>query len=341
MLRKNLLQKAVDDYLVNYSIEAGLMEKTIRNKRGILNRFLIYLNGREYSQDTVKTFLSHLFSHGWNTPNSRLDLVKVFRAFTNFLYKRKYIKENFAQDLVKPKVPKRDFNYISPETVEKIIEAGTEIGVGDRTRSIYIKSETKAALRFLLRTGLRINELIQLKGTDFNLNDNPPTYFVNSKGGNRELLPLPKDMLEELKIRSERQNRVFEVTKETCNDVLQRGALKLGIKTEISNHSLRHIFASNLVKNKVPIQMVSRLMRHSSVEITDKTYSHLDQNDLSLILNSVQGVVREGLDKNQSFDLIEQSISSTKIILDRRFKLKETRKENLLTISVEYISKCK
>lgn len=334
MLRNNLLQKAVDDYLVNYSIEAGLMEKTIRNKRHILNRFLIYLDGREYSEDSVKTFLSHLFSHGWNTPNSRLDLVKVFRAFTNFLYKRKYIKENFAQELVKPKVPKRDFNYISPEIVEKIIEAGTEIGIGDRARSIYIKSETKAALRFLLRTGLRINELIQLKGSDLNLEDNPPTYFVNSKGGNRELLPLPKDMLEGLKLRRKQHHRVFEVTKETCNDVLQRGALKLGIKTEISNHSLRHIFASNLVKNKVPIQMVSRLMRHSSVEITDKTYSHLDQNDLSLILNSMQGVVREGLDKNQVFDLIEQSISSTKINLDQRFRTEITRDDKGIHINI-------
>jgi integrase/recombinase XerD len=332
MLRKDLLQKAVDDYLVNYSIEAGLMEKTVRNKKGILLRFLKYLDGKPYSQENVKSFLSYLFNNGWNTPNSRLDLVKVFRAFTNFLYKRKYIKENFAQDLVKPRVPKKDFNYISPETVEKIIEAGTEIGTGDRARSIYIKSETKLALRFLLRTGLRINELLQLKGMDLNLYDDPPTYFVNSKGGNRELLPLPKDMLEELLKRSER-HRVFEVTKETCNDVLQRGAKKLGIKTEISNHSLRHIFASNLVKNKVPIQMVSRLMRHSSVTITDKTYSHLDATDLALILNN-QRIVTRGLTSKQIFDNIIQALEVTGIRQDNRFNIQIMQSEELLQITL-------
>jgi len=170
----------------------------------------------------------------------------------------------------------------------------------------------RAALRFILRTGLRINELITLKGDDLNLYDNPPTFWVLSKGGNRELLPLPKDMLGDLEER-QRNVRVFAVTEKTCNEVLQRGAKALGLPVHLTNHSLRHIFASNLVKNRVPIQMVSRLMRHSSVEITDKTYTHLDVNDLSLILNGSQSLVTNGLTKEQIFINIEQLVRNVRI----------------------------
>lgn len=82
----------------------------------------------------------------------------------------------------------------------------------------------REALRFILRTGLRINELLMLKGSDLNLYDNPPTFWVLSKGGNRELLPLPKDMLEELKTR-QRMSAFFKLRKKPammCYSVVQR-----------------------------------------------------------------------------------------------------------------------
>lgn len=335
-LQSQLLQKAIDDYIVNYSFEAGLEESTIKNKRNILNRFFNFLNGNPYTVRAVKEFIFYLSQNNWESANSIVSLIKIFRAFTHFLYKRKYISENFAQDLIKPKVPRKEFDYVTPEIIEQIIVAGTEVGQGDRSRSKQIKIATRLALQFILRTGIRINELLEMKGSDLNIYDDPPTFFVNSKGGNRDLLPLPMDLLKVLIPRVKNQ-RLFEVTRETCNDVLSRGAKKLNIDAHITNHTLRHIFASNLVKNKVPIQLVSRLMRHSSIEITNSTYTHLDVNDLSLALNSAQSIVREGLDQNQVFDMIEQAIGGTRINRDKRFKTKTVRNENGLYIAISVL----
>lgn len=337
MVRKELHQ-AIQDYIVNYSAEANLTAKTVANKKAILQRLQTHLGDKEFNLQTCRAFLTYLYSNGWDTPNSRLDLVRVLRAFVNFLYKYKYIPENFAQQLQKPKIPRKLFDYIAPEIVENIIDAGTTVGDGDRARSRRIKAETALALRFMLRTGLRINELLEMKGSDLNIYDNPPTYYVNSKGGNRDLLPLPKDMLSIL-IPRIKNERLFEVTKETCNDVLQRGAKKLGIRAKISNHALRHIFATNLVKNKVPIQHVSRLMRHSSVDITDKTYTHLDVNDLSLMLNSSQSIIRDGLNENQLLDLLEQAVTDTRIKEEKKFVTTITRDEAGLHIHVNYANK--
>lgn len=327
LLHQESLQKAINDYLVNYSNEANLAPKTVQNKKDMLKRLLPFLQDRPFTFETCREFLSYMFAHGWNTPNTRLNLVRVMRAFVNFLYKHKYIEENFAQELTKPKVPRKDFDYVDPETVEKIIIAGTETSQFDNERSKNIKNEMRQALRFILRTGLRINEAITLKGSDLNLFDNPPTFWVLSKGGNRELLPLPKDMITEFKSRLNKE-RVFEVTEKTCNEVLQRGAKALGLPVHLTNHSLRHIFASNLVKNKVPIQMVSRLLRHSSVEITDKTYTHLDVNDLSMVLNAKQNIVLQGLTPAQVFDNIEQAIKESGVKNDKRFHINVLRNEN-------------
>ncbi|HSD98597.1 MAG TPA: tyrosine-type recombinase/integrase [Patescibacteria group bacterium] len=307
-LHQESLQNAIHDYLVNYSNEANLAPKTVQNKKDILKRLLPYLQDRPFTFETCREFIAYMFGHGWNTPNTRLNLVRVMRAFVNFLYKHKYIEENFAQDLAKPKVPRKEFDYVDPETVENIIIAGTEPSHYDNERNRKIKIEMRACLRFILRTGLRINEAITLKGSDLNLFDNPPTFWVISKGGNREILPLPKDMIEELKTRLER-DRVFEVTEKTCNEVLQRGAKALGMPVKLTNHSLRHIFASSLVKNGVPIQMVSRLLRHSSVEITDKTYTHLNVVDLSLILNGKQSIVLNGLSPEQVLENFQKILN--------------------------------
>lgn len=333
MLQGQKLRLAFEDYINRYSVEKGLMPKSITNKRDILYKLINFLDGKPLTLENCRDYAHYMFEHGWTKPNSRLNIIKYLRAFINFLHKYEYIEKNFAQELMKPKVPRKDFDYVDPEIVEKIIIAGTEPGFYDNERNKKIKLEMRAGLRFILRTGLRINEAVTLKGRDLNLYDNPPTFWVLSKGGNRELLPLPKDMLEELKER-QKNERVFPITNKTCNDVLQRGAKALGLPVKLTNHSLRHIFASNLVKHGVAIQMVSRLMRHSSVDITDKTYSHLDVTDLSLVMNN-QSIVANGLTSEQVFANIEQVVRSTGIDKDSRFSFSTIQHGGLFNIAIK------
>lgn len=334
MLQGQKLQQAFNDYIDRYSVEKGLMPKSITNKRDILHKLITFLDGKPLTLETCRAYAHYLFEHGWKKPNSRLNIIKYLRAFVNFLYKYEYIEKNFAQELMKPKVPRRDFDYVDPETVEQIIIAGTEPGTYDNERNKKIKTEMRAGLRFILRTGLRINEAITLKGNDLNLYDSPPTFWVLGKGGNRELLPLPMDMLEELTTR-QKNKRVFSITNRTCNDVLQRGAKALGLPVKLTNHSLRHIFATNLAKSKVPPQFTQRLMRHSSIEITNKYYTHLDIKDLSLAMNSNQALIKKGLTFNQIAENIVQAVRNTQVDKDERFSFEIKQERTLLQITIK------
>lgn len=323
------LKSTITEYL-EQGVELNLRPTSIRNRKDRLNRLLRFLKGRPLNLKTVRVYIKHLGEKGYQLSSIRNE-VKQIRAFANFLLKRKYISENFARDLVLPKVHKKQFDLIDPEVVEKIITAGCAPQPSDNKVAKRVKKDMKVALRFMLRTGLRVSELCRLKGSDFRLADNPPNFTVISKGGDEDILPMPRDMIKDLKPRLENE-RVFEVTPGGLNRALQRGAKKLRIKQRVHCHLLRHIFCTALLREGVPIAKVKRLMRHSTLKYTDDTYSHYTLTDLDTALNAFP-IIRSGLKPSEVFDLIEKE-TKRRIKGDRRFKLTVDRTEKSLTVKV-------
>ncbi len=244
----------------------------------------------------------------------------MIKTFVNHLHERSYLKDNFANKIVLPKVRRREIEIVPAEVAEKVIEAGCEVGKGDNKLTIKSKKEHKEALKFTLRTGLRISELIKLKVKDINLEEE--IFRVNSKGGDIDVLPVPKDQLETLRERCTGSGKVFKVTSKTLNKRLQKGTQKLNIKTKLTVHSLRHVFCTSLLKNGVPLQIVSRLMRHSSVKITDEVYSHYLIEDLSLALNSRHPLIMGGMKTEDVFEMVKRAVETTGVMDDKRFEIK-------------------
>ncbi|MCA1698497.1 MAG: tyrosine-type recombinase/integrase, partial [Actinobacteria bacterium] len=50
---------------------------------------------------------------------------------------------------------------------------------------------------------------------------------------------------------------------------------------------LRHTFVTMLRRHQVPLEIVSKLVMHSSISTTADTYSHLDAADLRAELQAV------------------------------------------------------
>jgi len=284
MLQGKKLQKAYQDFIENYSSEKCLEVKTVRNKRDALDDLIPFLKGKPLTAEACRGYVIYKYNHGWTMPNSRMNIIKNLRAFVNFLFEREYIAKNFAKGLVKPKVVRPPLKLISEEEAEKVIIAGTEPGSGDRSRSKRIKVETRCCLMFILRTGLRIGEALSLKGADLSPFDAPPSFSVISKGGNASQMPMPDDMVDEMKKRM-KKTRVFETTEKTCNKNLRDGMKKLGITIPTACHKLRDIYALSRLRRGNSLQLVSRTLRHSSVLITDKYYSNYVLKDTAPVVN--------------------------------------------------------
>jgi site-specific recombinase XerD len=300
MLQDQKLEQAYHDYIVNYSIEKGLEITSIKNKKDVLKKLISFLNGRPLTFETCRDYAFYMYENGWNKPNSRVNVIKNLRAFVNFLYERGYIQENFSKKLIKPKVIREPLRLPSEKDAEACILAGTEPGKYDNARNIRIKSETRLCLQFVLRTGLRISEALNLKGEHLSPFDDQPSFQVRSKGGKISLLPIPFDMIEQMKKRVNRK-RVFEATDKTCNKNLKDGITKLDITLPLTCHKLRDIYSLSRLRRGNSLQLVSRTLRHSSVAITDKFYSDYILDDLVETIND-SPLIKNSLSPEQLID---------------------------------------
>lgn len=325
MLQDQKLEHAYHDYIVNYSIEKGLEVTSIKNKKDVLKKLIPFLDGRPLTFESCRDYSFYMYEHGWNKPNSRVNVIKNLRAFVNFLYERGYIKENFSKKLIKPKVIREPLRLPSEADAEKCIIAGTEPGKYDNARNIRIKSETRLCLQFVLRTGLRISEALNIKGEHLSPFDDEPSFQIRSKGGKISLLPIPADMIDEMKKRVNRK-RVFEVTDKTCNKNLRDGVLKLGIPFILTCHKLRDIYSLSRLRRGNSLQLVSRTLRHSSVSITDKYYSDYILTDLIETVND-SPIIKNSLTPEQ---LINKGIEAFKKAMgdDKRVTI-EIIKDNI------------
>ncbi len=329
--KRKLAAVILGEYVEDYSLELGLREQTIYGKRGTLKRFLSWLGDKPFNADSCRQWVRHLRRKGWK-PVSIKHEVRILRATVRFLFKRGYIDQDFALDIPYPRIHKKPLEIVPIQLAEKIILAGSKDGPGDNVRSKARKKEYRAALRFILRTGLRNREARDLRDSDFNLESE--TFIVRSKSGNLDVLPVPRDMIGEVRRRVKNDRLFSKLRAERLNIVLKRGCRRLGVKTRVRTHSLRHVFCTSLLKQGVSMPIVSRLMRHASVAITDKVYAHYNIDDLRQALNGRHPLIKQGLTPQQVFDMVEQTVKRTEVDKDRRFKTSFNRSSGELIIKI-------
>lgn len=152
--------------------------------------------------------------------------------------------------------------------------------------------------------GIRVGDVLQLKWSDFN--DGRLLYRMN-KNSKLVSLKIPEKAIEIFdtyrndsdnndlifpQLKGVNLNDTEEVSKRTqsitrnLNRRLKIAAKQLGIKKNISMHIARHSFG-NISGDKIPIQMLQKLYRHSSVTTTIRYQANFIHKDADDALDSV------------------------------------------------------
>lgn len=312
-LQGESLLKAIDDYVNNYSSDTDSAKSTVKNRNNTLRRIYSWLNGREFDQNTVVEYFREYKKN--HARSSHLSQMKLVKAFLTFLVEHKHImsEDNFTSFLKLPKEVVSPWEYIEPTICDKIIEEGCQEGLGDKSRSRYYKNEGKLCLKFMLRTGLRSKEARSLIGSDLYLYQDPSAYYALRKGGKiKEKLFVPLDMLDVLKDRTARE-KVFDVSEDLLNDILKRGATRLGVTARVHSHLLRKVFISNHARHGMNPIWLKKLAGHADIKTTLKYYVDLDDKDLALEMNANQNDIMKDLPPKQILDLGLKEIMKTRI----------------------------
>lgn len=217
---------------------------------------------------------------------SQARIISGIKAFFSYLVIEKEITANPAELLESPRLGRKLPDILSIEEVENIIEQiDLSTPEGERNR---------AMLEMLYGSGLRVSELINLKISEINFNEN--ILLVTGKGNKQRLVPMGDLSKKQLLIYLEQIRPHIDV-KKGFEDTLflnRRGRVlsrqmvfiviknqveKLGIRKKISPHTFRHSFATHLVQGGADLRVVQQLLGHVSITTTE-IYTHLDTDDL-------------------------------------------------------------
>lgn len=136
---------------------------------------------------------------------------------------------------------------------------------------------------FMLGTGLRLDEarhIDEAQDVDF------PRRFVRVVRKTRGLkkkvqeVPLIDDfLLDILQEQLTEDGQLWHQNQQRFREVLNSACERAGVE-HISPHTLRHTFATRYLKGGGDIYVLSKILGHSSVSVTEKVYAHLLTDDL-------------------------------------------------------------
>jgi integrase len=154
-----------------------------------------------------------------------------------------------------------------------------------RLLSIIDHTRDRAMVTVLLRTGMRIGELLNTKMLDLHLKDRRIDIYEGEKNRLGRVVYLSDDAVGALKawinIRDAHKEFLFyangrkSMSYSTSHLVFERCLTKAGLAHKgYSLHSLRHTFASELLNAGMRIECLQPLMGHSSLDVT-RRYAQL------------------------------------------------------------------
>ena len=247
----------------------GFSNQTIKSYAYNVSRYLSFLEKSRLnpSKDSVKYYLLTL--------NLSVNSMRLQYASISFFFREILRKPfNFEEIPIKKKeksLPK----VISKEKIKKIIESCENI-------------KHRIIIKILYSSGLRLQELINLKRKDIDFERNT-IYVKNGKGKKDRITIISENLkLDLLKYYSNYnfsteylfEGRKGKYTKKSVQKVLDTLGKKVGIK--VTPHMFRHSFATHLLESGTDIRHIQKLLGHSDLSTT-QIYTKVSNKELQNI----------------------------------------------------------
>jgi integrase/recombinase XerD len=276
-------------YLRYLKLERGYSPNTVEAYKHDLDWLLGYLEQEGLDPLSVKLedlehFAAMLSDHDISA-KSQARILSGVRAFYRYLVLDGYLDVDPTELLESPHLPQHLPEYLSTEEVDAL-ENSIDLTSNEGHRN-------RAIIEVFFSCGLRVSELTNLKLSDLFL---PQGFIrVNGKGGKQRLMPISERAIHELElwfddrrqmnIKPGEEDYVFlnrrghHLTRTMILIMVKRQAEAAGIKKTISPHTLRHSFATALLKGGADLRIIQELLGHADLGTTE-IYTHMDDESL-------------------------------------------------------------
>jgi len=271
--------KYLDEFVVELKYVRNYSENTIGSYASDISKFIEYLKNKDVLKVNKDDIRGYVKSISANERTSQSRKLSSLRTFFEFLVRKGYLNVSPMDGVEGPKLGRYLPDVLSVEEVEKLIEIEPSDDFTFRNRTI---------LELLYSTGLRISELVGLKLENVNLD--MALIKVMGKGSKERIIPINDYTLEFLnKYIKEVRPRMLKgvqtdylflnnhgkvLSRQAVFLMIKKRAGEIGLKKDISPHTLRHSFATHMLQNGADIRFIQELLGHSDVSTTE-IYTHV------------------------------------------------------------------
>jgi len=270
------VRKYSDHTIINYELDIKLFEEFLKIKK---------IDYKNIEYKVVLEFINFLKDEHKSSSINRI--LSSLRTYYNYLIRNNYIKHNpfkIVNGLKKEKKLPEYFKY--NEYVDLVNSIDTTTTLGIRNKCIF---------ELLLCTGCRVNELINIKLSDIDINLRE--IKVLGKGNKERVVYLGSYAIDSLNsylnirkdiLKNKNNNYLFlnhlgnKLTTRGIREIIDNILKKVSSNLKITPHTFRHSFATMLLNEGCDLKSVQELLGHVSLSTTS-IYTHISNEELKRV----------------------------------------------------------
>lgn len=253
---------------------------TIRSRFRAILFFIRFLKNRcgRHLQTATRQDLSCFIEHEQDRglmPRSVDNCLKALGAFFGFLVERDIVHPDVLKRKIRIKIPDALPRAIDPQDIQLLL-------------AVIKTPRDRAMVLVLLRTGMRIGELLDTRLSDLNLREKRIEIFEAQKNRSGRVVYISEDahlaLTKWLKLRKAQSLYLFHGPggRPLSYEAARVRFKKYLDKAELAHqgytlHCLRHTYASELLNAGMRLECLQQLLGHSSIEQT-RRYARLTDN---------------------------------------------------------------
>ncbi len=285
------MKEDINRFLTYLSVEKGFSDNTLDAYKNDLTQLAGFADEEAkktgvspswvgFNRQDMLSYQLHLKERNY-AATTLARKVAAAKSFFKFMVAEGRLTENPTQNVASPNVGRVLPKPISHAKVMKLLEQPAKLSTPEAKRD-------KAMLHLLYASGMRVSELISLNIEDVDTKGD----FVRCLGkGNKErIIPIYRqaslaveEYLKEARprlARTDAEKAMFlnrrgqRLTRQGFWQILKGHAKAAGLNEEITPHTLRHSFATNMLSGGADLRSVQELLGHANISTT-QVYTHL------------------------------------------------------------------
>lgn len=291
-----MLEESVRNFLIYLTTVKGFSVNTTEAYRNDLTQLTAFLSTREggsrpaggwadVTRDHILDYVAHLREKDYATTTISRK-VAALKSFFSYLTGQGLLDSDPSEGVSTPKAGRALPSTLDVDEVEALLNQ-------PRKESTPAAMRASAMLELLYATGLRVSELVSLGIADVNLEEG--YVRCRGKGFKERIIPVYPEAVRAVrlyidearpKLRRRRDEpalflnrRGNRLTRQGFWLILKALATDAGVASAITPHTLRHSFATHLLRGGAALRHVQEMLGHSNISTT-QIYTRLASDQL-------------------------------------------------------------